>query len=506
MLRTWTYRRIHRHTQTPTPEDGPVDFAYSEARGRGMPRLLPFAALALCTVLSLSCSPTASRPTARDSVSASYLERQAPRNPSGCLHTLVGVAHPDDDLYFTDPDISRMIRAGCPMTTMYLTGGDDGKRRRAARDYVGRREDGVKAAYAELAGVPDRWTEETLRVNGRGIRSLRLDNSRVRLAFLGLHDGLPGGQSPESMLRLFLEERKQIQVFQGSESYTEQQLLKTLSEFARQERVEQILTMDYDNASFAFSLNGRLDHADHGIGARYFRTAGYISGIPVRSYLGYTMSRLKPNLDTGQVREKEASVRRYLAKVLCGPTDADCDNAEVHSGRLPRDDADWVHRQYEQVHRNPRPGEIMGDIGRTTEFTGREPEQCLAAVRAAAEDGAVRIESCDGSQGQKWDFGSDGTIRSRLYAGHCLTKITDSAGLARCEAADTGQKWSRKPWSSPAWKRKAWLIAGEGNACLHQDDRSLPSRWNAKDHQHPKLGFIGCDAQIQPGLYWRWQG
>ncbi|MFD7717721.1 PIG-L family deacetylase [Streptomyces sp. NPDC059814] len=482
-----------------------MDRTRSETRGRRVPRLLPFAASALCAVLSLSCSPTAARPAARGSAAASHLAGEAPDGTQGCRRTLVGVAHPDDDLYFTDPDIGRTIRAGCPLTTVYLTGGDDGRRRQEALDYVRRREDGVKAAYARLAGVPGRWSEETLRVNGRGIRSLRLANSRVRLAFVGLHDGLPGGQSPQSMLRLFVGDRKRIQLFQGGGSYTEEQLLKTLSAFARQERAEQILTMDDDNASFAFGLTGRIDHADHGIGARYFRTAGYIAGIPVRSYLGYTMSRFKPNLPSDQVREKEAVARLYLAEVLCGPTRAKCDVTEDRRGRLPSDAADWIHRQYEQEHRAPRPGEIMGDIGRTTAFTGWKPEQCLTAVGTDGKDGSVRIESCDGSRGQKWDIGADGTIRSRRYADHCLTRTADSAGLTRCETADKGRRWSARPWPDRTWRRSAWMLAGEGDACLFQDDRPLPSRWDAKDHQHPRLGLLGCGAQIRPGLYWRWQ-
>ncbi|MFV5998173.1 PIG-L family deacetylase [Streptomyces sp. NPDC056231] len=419
---------------------------------------------------------------------------------------MIGVAHPDDDLYFVDPEIRKTIRAGCAVTTVYLTAGDDGKSSQAARDYVARRENGVRAAYAELAGAPDRWTEDSTRVNGRSIRSFTLESSSqspVKLVFLGLHDGLPHGQESESMLKLFLATRKQIQLFQSMESYTEDQLLRTLSDLARQERAQRILTLDYDNASFAFGLRGKVDHSDHGIGARYFRKVGYLSGIPVESYLGYTMSSLEPNLPPEQVAEKEAAVRRYIAHANCHSKKS-CALADTYTGPLPLDDSDWIHRQYQQEHRNPRLGEIIGDIGRTTEFSSRDPEQCLEAVNTQPKYDAVRINSCNGTGAQKWEIRDDGTIRTGFYRGYCLTELTSSAGLAPCDASHPEQKWTPQPWKSATWKRTAWRIAGEKGMCLYQDDRSLPSHWDSTTAQHPRLGLASCNKQPEPELYWRW--
>ncbi|MEW2491417.1 PIG-L family deacetylase [Streptomyces sp. NPDC048411] len=419
---------------------------------------------------------------------------------------MIGVAHPDDDLYFVDPEIRKTIHSGCAVTTVYLTAGDDGKSSQVARDYVARRENGVRAAYAELAGAPNRWTEDSTRVNGRSIRSFSLESgsqSPVKLVFLGLHDGLPHGKESESMLKLFLATRKRIQLFRSMETYTEDQLLRTLSDLARQERAQRILTLDYDNASFAFGLRGKVDHSDHGIGARYFRKAGYLSGIPVASYLGYTMSSLEPNLLPGQVAEKEAAVRRYLAHTNCHSKKS-CALADTYKGPLALDDSDWVHRQYQQEHRNPRLGEIIGDIGRTTEFSSRDPEQCLEAVNTQTKYDAVRINSCKGTSAQKWEIRNDGTIRTRLYRGYCLTELTSSAGLALCDASRPEQKWAPQPWKSTTWKRTAWRIAGEKGMCLYQDDRSLPPHWNSRTAQHPRLGLVSCNKQREPELYWRW--
>ncbi|MEV0786713.1 RICIN domain-containing protein [Streptomyces sp. NPDC050423] len=145
-------------------------------------------------------------------------------------------------------------------------------------------------------------------------------------------------------------------------------------------------------------------------------------------------------------------------------------------------------------------------MDRTCSEPGLEAGTVPHGAGKDGKDGSVRIASCDGSPAQKWDIGADGTIRSQRYAGHCLTRTTDSAGLARCETTDKGQRWSSRPWPDRTWKRKAWMIAGEGDTCLLQDDRPLPSRWDAQDNQHPRLGLLGCSAQIRPGLYWSRRG
>ncbi len=463
------------------------------AKLRRVHRMVLASSAALCALAGASC--TSGSPS-------------APKAPApACERTLVGVAHPDDDLYFIDPAIRETVRAGCQVTTVYLTAGDDGKTpRRAALDYVARREAGVRAAYAVIAGVPDRWTEGTVQVDGRDIRSLTLKASPapVRLVFFGLHDGLPEGQGADSLLKLFAGTRRSIPFFESAETVTGEQLVSALSALARQEKAQRILTLDHDNASFAFGLGGRVDHSDHGIGARYFRQAGYVVGIPVSSYLGYTMSSLGSNLPQNRVPPKEATIRRYLAHAEC--RSRECDATGRYEGPLPSDASKWVHRQYQQVHRDPRPGEILADIGRTTAHSGRDPEQCLEAVRAKAEEGAVRLNGCDGTAQQKWDIRDDGTIRSRHFHGHCLVLVKAGAGLARCSPADAEQRWAREPWQSTTWKRTAWRVAGAKNMCLYQDDRHLPPRWDSREDRTPRLGLIKCDAQTQPGLFWNLHG
>ncbi|WP_307825284.1 PIG-L family deacetylase [Streptomyces sp. M2CJ-2] len=188
------------------------------------------AALVICALLGPACSATPdSAPGAGATAGASRPAAHA-KDPGQCRRTLVGVAHPDDDLFFLNPEIGQTIRSGCPVDTVYLTAGDDGKKNRVeALEYVDRREYGVRAAYAEMAGAANRWERADVRADGLRIRSYRLaDKARhtdVRLTFLDLHDGLPHGQEPNSLLRLFDGSKKSIEPFQGAESYTEDRLL-----------------------------------------------------------------------------------------------------------------------------------------------------------------------------------------------------------------------------------------------------------------------------------------
>ncbi|MQS39422.1 hypothetical protein FFZ77_28715, partial [Streptomyces katsurahamanus] len=86
-----------------------------------------------------------------------------------------------------------------------------------------------RAAYAEMAEAANRWERADVRADGVRVRSYRLaDDARdtdVRLTFLDLHDGLPRGQEPDSLLRLFDGNRKSIEPFQSTGSYTEDRLL-----------------------------------------------------------------------------------------------------------------------------------------------------------------------------------------------------------------------------------------------------------------------------------------
>src|SRR5262245_24302675 len=70
-----------------------------------------------------------------------------PACPAG--RTLTIVAHEDDDLLFTSPDLLAAIQAGRCVRTIFVTAGDAG----AASWYWSGREDGARAAYAQMIGT-----------------------------------------------------------------------------------------------------------------------------------------------------------------------------------------------------------------------------------------------------------------------------------------------------------------------------------------------------------------
>ena len=84
----------------------------------------------------------------------------------GGLHRLV-VAHPDDDLFFQNPDIRTDIVARKCVHTVYVTSGDAG----AGAQYSRNREKGVQAAYAKMAGVANLWLPVPLKVGSQTITS-----------------------------------------------------------------------------------------------------------------------------------------------------------------------------------------------------------------------------------------------------------------------------------------------------------------------------------------------
>ncbi len=102
------------------------------------------------------------------------------------------VAHQDDDLLFQNPDLSDWIAAGRPHRTVYLTAGENnGLGNRTKEQYAADRQAGERAAYAQMAGLPDTWQRSVLTVSGQPVELATLAGSigPVELVFLCLPDG-----------------------------------------------------------------------------------------------------------------------------------------------------------------------------------------------------------------------------------------------------------------------------------------------------------------------------
>ncbi|MFF1695571.1 PIG-L family deacetylase [Streptomyces sp. NPDC058257] len=73
------------------------------------------------------------------------------------------VAHPDDDLFFMNPQCHQLLRSGLPVVTVVVTAGDASGRNRVPHElapmisnrpgYSGARQQGMRQAYAEMLGL-----------------------------------------------------------------------------------------------------------------------------------------------------------------------------------------------------------------------------------------------------------------------------------------------------------------------------------------------------------------
>ncbi len=397
----------------------------------------------------------------------------APVHATVCARTtLVSVAHQDDDLLFVNPALSDDYDAGTCLRVVYLTAGDAGR----TADYVRERENGVRAAYAFMAGASNAWRRSDI----DGIRAFSLDRppagrGEIQLLFVGLPDGFPRGrgssaQGRQSLLKLFRGGIDRISTVDGSARYDERTLVATLQKLIERFEPDTIRTMDHQSTRLGFSLDEPVDHSDHAVTARYTLLAARraMAATPglrpaIVFYRGYGISALPENLTPGESARKSAIFAEYVRWVGC--EQAVCPSAPT---TLAAGDQNWVSRQYRREIPAPAPGTIVSWMGATG---APNDDASTARCLEAGPGGAVRTQACDGTRAQGW-YVSGARLRSTLNGG-CL-----SAGRAPAIAACDGGRSQR------------WTLAPDGRirnaaGCLHQDD--LLDR-------HARLRVAECDG------------
>ncbi|MFE0582706.1 PIG-L family deacetylase [Streptomyces sp. NPDC058874] len=272
------------------------------------------------------------------------------RNPAAVLPASVTsgsviqvVAHPDDDLFFMNPDLSRSLRAGTQVTTAYLTSGEsDGRNEahgHAADDpeqpadrahYAEARQNGIRSAYAEMA-TGDRtsaWRRTVVPTAGGGSAEIDvlIAKPQVNLVWLMLREARSTGQDTPDSLRGLWNGRiaaLDSQLTSGTPvkqgfSYTKDQLIQAIAGVLERYRPTTIRMQDPTPGRYRES--GRLtDHQDHMYGARFVQaaTAGYAEQVhrrpqfSVQSYLGYHNGTLPHSLDPQTAETKTDYLRTY---------------------------------------------------------------------------------------------------------------------------------------------------------------------------------------------------
>lgn len=282
----------------------------------------------------------AARQRRRLSVSASTLQAPAPlaaAAPPAVGGTLRIVAHQDDDLLFQSVSLQADVDEGHRMTTIYLTAGDDDD----DEWYWRAREAGVRAAYAALLGVDDRWIDDVRTLAGTPVAQATLvDAPRVRLLFVRLPDGGiegdGGARSGHSSLRRLWEgAQASMSTVDGTATHTLDGLVAMLGELVAQVGPERILSLDH------VGTFGDGDHSDHHVVAYLAERvhAEAASTAVFQGYRGYTIERFPANLSAGQVAAKEAAFFAY----------AESDYKTCHTQRtcVVRPESLWMAREYE---------------------------------------------------------------------------------------------------------------------------------------------------------------
>jgi LmbE family N-acetylglucosaminyl deacetylase len=220
------------------------------------------------------------------------------------------VAHPDDDLLFLSPDLLHAIRAGGNVRTVYVTAGDAGLH---ASSYWQDRESGVRAAYAEMAGVANSWTQSDAGIAGHPIPVFTLtDQPNVSLAFMRLPDGDVNGSgyasnNYQSLKDVWTGSAATIEAVDRSSDYTLSTLTSALAYFITSFQPEQVNTMDYRRTY------GDGDHSDH-------HTVGYLirsamahcnSSSAFIGYEGYPVIPLPANVSAADLKAKQSAFFAY---------------------------------------------------------------------------------------------------------------------------------------------------------------------------------------------------
>ncbi|MFJ4478385.1 PIG-L family deacetylase [Streptomyces xanthochromogenes] len=250
------------------------------------------------------------------------------------------MAHPDDDLFFMNPDTGQSLRSGRPITSVYVTAGEaDGvnsppvskgtPRPRADRAaYSEARQNGIRGAYSQMA-TGDRggkWTRASLPTAGGGTAEVDTLDARpdIHLVWLQLRESETIlGNQPHSLRGLWNGQTGTLtsQMASGSPArpftYTKDQLVTTLAGLMERYRPTHVRTMDPTP-----SRDGKpqkiIDHQDHIFSARfaqaalqeYARSADH-PDFSVQTYFGYNTSHLPHTFAKPAADAKTDIVKTY---------------------------------------------------------------------------------------------------------------------------------------------------------------------------------------------------
>ncbi|MFD4374565.1 PIG-L family deacetylase [Streptomyces sp. NPDC058486] len=256
------------------------------------------------------------------------------------LSVLQFVSHPDDDLYFMNPDTAQSLADRVPLTTVYMTAGEsNGINARGGRAsavtvpdkpaFAEARQNGIRAAYAEMVtgNRTSPWERTVIRTAGGGEAELDTLRARpqVRLVWMQLREaGSTSADRPVSLRGLWDGRISELGSMRSSGTpvaadfaYSKEEVVATLTGLLDRFRPTFVRTLDPTPGTDAKTGHLR-DHQDHAYGARFAQAAlaryAERPGHPhvgVQSYMGYPNTDLPRALDSRTAAEKLRSLETY---------------------------------------------------------------------------------------------------------------------------------------------------------------------------------------------------
>lgn len=258
------------------------------------------------------------------------------------------VAHPDDDLYFMNPELSQSISANDQVVSVYLNCGETGGINKVPGSttppkpdvaaYAGARRQGLRQAYAQMAtgAAHAAWRAEAVALpDGTRVEVDTLDgHPGLQLVFLGIRQHSSYGSGPSKGLpELWADPSMATSTLvstgspvQGTHPVTRDSVIAALAHLLDKYRPTVVRMMDPDPDMQVHDAKQRLhhdqpgysDHPDHTAAALFTLAAleryqGPGAGRPyaVVSYRGYYNERWPQNLPAQLVRAKADVLNVY---------------------------------------------------------------------------------------------------------------------------------------------------------------------------------------------------
>ncbi|MET8177890.1 PIG-L family deacetylase [Streptomyces sp. NPDC005336] len=316
------------------------------------------------------------------------------------------MAHPDDDLYFMNPDAEHVLRSGVPVVSVYVTAGEARGINHVTGTpippadkaaYSASRHQGLRQAYAQMLGLNQfaPWQRSVLRLPG-GVTAetnvLTNGARRVRLVFLNIAMLSEGGvripalwDIPGTVMRTLLAADSPVE---HTSSYGHQTLLDVLAEIMDRYRPTLIHTLDPDpdfqvhNALHPKDNDqpGCSDHRDHTPVALFTwkairqwvaeatRRDKHAPRFTTTSFRGYYNQRWPHNLPPAVLAQKARVIKSYGGSPQweCGNT-AGCGDYSQGGLRPLTNRKGWI-RSTHYRYPNPLPAPTTDREGRVVAY------------------------------------------------------------------------------------------------------------------------------------------